>query len=525
MPEPTPLTPSPYDQPTLPSGPPVPVSDAVTLHVPTPGAPADPAPPCQFFGEYELLAEVGRGGMGIVYRARHTSLNRVVALKMILPGAGLSREDLQRFHTEAESTAQLRHPNIVSLHAVGEIDGRHFYSMDFIDGASLSQRLAAGPLCGRLAARYLATVARAIHHAHRQGILHRDLKPSNILLDADDQPHVTDFGLAKKLGADSGQTRTGQVMGTPSYMSPEQANGRIHELGPPCDVYGLGAILYELLTGRPPFCSDTPLDTLRHVLERDPAPPRLLNPKVERDLEAICLKCLEKDPRRRYASAEALAGDLDNYLSGNSIRASTFNLFDQLARTLDRSHHDVEFRRYGNLMFFLAAIVFVEHLVVFLLTWTGPPYPTRWILLSRVGQLGLMGVIFWVYRARRLYPTSMAERQLWSLVLGYLLASALSVVVYRLTAPAEPPPGDLAELKLFPTWSLLSGMALFVLGSSYWGRCYVFSAAFFVVALVMPFHLHWAPLEFGLLWTAILAAIGWHLRHLARTAPPEKPDG
>ena len=211
-------------------------------------------PPERFFGDYELLAEVARGGMGVVYRARQITLNRTVALKMILAGKLADADDVQRFRTEAEAAARLTHPNIVAVHEVGEIQGQHFFSMEFIDGSNLAQRLSGGPVPGRDAARYVRQIARAVHYAHRQGILHRDLKPSNILLDSDDEPHITDFGLAKRLGNhDSGQTRSGAILGTPSYMAPEQAQGKIRELGPACDIYSLGAILYELLTGRPPF--------------------------------------------------------------------------------------------------------------------------------------------------------------------------------------------------------------------------------------------------------------------------------
>ncbi len=241
--------------------------------------PALPLPPCepapQRFGDYELLGEVGRGGMGVVYKAREAGLDRVVAVKMLLPGAVPDGEELQRFRTEAAAAARLQHPHIVAVHRVGEVGGRHFYSMDFIDGVSLTQRLAEGPLPGRTAARYAAVVARALHHAHQHGILHRDIKPGNVLLDADDRPHVTDFGLAKQYTSDSGQTRTGSVLGTPSYMAPEQALGR-KDLGPACDVYGVGAMLYELLTGRPPFKAETPLDTLSQVIEVEPVPPRWL---------------------------------------------------------------------------------------------------------------------------------------------------------------------------------------------------------------------------------------------------------
>jgi len=489
-----------HNQPTLPP--------ETALELP---ARVDVRPARSEFGHYELLAELGRGGMGVVFKARQKNLDRIVALKMILPGSLAGADDLQRFRTEAEATARLQHPNIVAVHEVGEIDGLHYYSMDFIEGASLTQRLAGGPLSSQQAARYVRSIAQAIQHAHHHKVLHRDLKPSNILLDADDQPHVTDFGLAKKLEGGSGQTRTGAVVGTPSYMAPEQASGKNKELGPACDVYGLGALLYELLTGRPPFCSETPLDTLLHVLEREPAPPRLLNPKADRDLETICLKCLEKDPRRRYPSAQALADDLGRYLNGESIRARSFNVLDRLARTLERSHYVVEFRAYGNLLFLFAAIVGLTYVVVFALTLDGPPYPFGWLIATRAAQFVLMGVAFWYYRPRQLLPTTQAERQLWSIWIGFLMASFLVGAAGRVLATADRP---LDELTLFPTWSIVSGLAFFIMGSSYWGRCYAMGVAFFASALVMPLNLRLAPLEYGLLWTVALAAIGWHLRRL-----------
>jgi serine/threonine-protein kinase len=506
-------TPAPGPPSQPPTVPPLPTGadrNALTLAL----GPTAPAAPPRAFGDYELLAELGKGGMGVVYQARQVSLDRVVALKAILPGCLTGAEDLQRFRTEAEATARLRHPHIVNIHEVGEVGGQHYYSMDYIAGPGLAQRLAGGPLPGPEAARCVLAVARAIHYAHRQGILHRDLKPSNILLDADGEPHVTDFGLAKKIG-DSGQTRTGAVLGTPSYMAPEQAAGRNKEIGPAADIYGLGAVLYECLTGRPPFKSETPLETVRQVLDRDPAPPRLLNAKVDRDLEVICLKCLEKDPRRRYASAEELAADLERFLQGEPISIRSFNVLDRLARSLERSHYDVQFHAYGTLMLLFAAIVLAEHVLVTLLTLGEPPYPLEWLVLSRVGQFALMGLVFWYYRRHQLLPTSMPERQLWAVVGSYLLASGLVVAVGRLLSR---PGAPVDELTFFPFWSILAGMALWVLGSSYWGRCYAFGVLFFVAALLMPLYLHAAPLVFGLLWAVALTLIGLHLRRLG-TAP------
>lgn len=276
--------------------------------------------PLSRLGDYEILEEIGRGGMGVVFKARHVRLGRVVALKM-LPGGLLARpEDLLRFETEAAAAAQLQHPGIVSLFEVGALEGQPYFSMEYVSGSSLAQRVALGVLPARLAAGYLERVARAVHYAHTRGIIHRDLKPGNILLDEQDQPKITDFGLAKVVQRDSGQTRTGTVLGTPSYMAPEQANAS-KNIDSACDVYSLGAILYELLTGRPPFVGETALATLQMVAHQDPVPPRLHNPTIDRDLETICLKCLEKDPARRYASAEALAEDLRRFLAGEPISA------------------------------------------------------------------------------------------------------------------------------------------------------------------------------------------------------------
>lgn len=370
---------------------------AAALSSPVPGG-------RQSLGDYELLEEIGKGGMGLVYKARQRSLKRIVALKMILAGAHARPEELARFRSEAEAVARLQHSNIVQIYEVGDVEGTAFFSLEFVEGGSLSSYLRGASLTPRAAAQLVGTLAQAIHYAHLQGIIHRDLKPANILLQVNRQaagaesnataqpqqlstqrsrsgtrgaetgaidsglklvPKITDFGLAKDLAEESGQTKSGTVMGTPAYMATEQAAGHKDRIGPATDVYGLGAILYELLTGRPPFKAATPWETVHQVLHQEVVSPRLLYPKLDRDLETICLKCLQKDPARRYPSAAALADDLRCYLEGRPIQARPVSRFVKFWRLCRR--HPVTSISLGLALFsffalFLAIVVFNQRL-------------------------------------------------------------------------------------------------------------------------------------------------------------------
>jgi len=300
------------------------------------GEPA-PGDRVRYFGDYEIDRELARGGMGVVFRARQISLNRPVALKMILAGQLADETDVKRFYIEAEAAAHLDHPGIVPIYEVGQHDGQHFFSMAFVEGRSLAERLTDGPMPAREAASLLLEVAGAIEYAHRQGVIHRDLKPANILLAGDGRPRVTDFGLAKRVRADDGLTGSGQVMGTPSYMPPEQAGGKRGDVGPAADVYALGATLYCMVTGRPPFQGATAMDTVLQVLSDEPVPPRRLNASVPLDLETICLKCLAKEQARRYGSAAALGDDLRRYLGGEPILARPVSDWERAAKWTRRN--------------------------------------------------------------------------------------------------------------------------------------------------------------------------------------------
>ncbi len=467
------------------------------------------------FDDYEVLGELGRGGMGVVYRARQKGLNRVVALKMVLGGRQATEDKLRRLRFEAESAAALDHPNIVPVYAVGGCQGQVFFSMKLIEGGSLAQRLGEFAADPRAVARLMLAVAGAVQHAHRHGILHRDLKPGNILLDAQGRPHVTDFGLAKRLDA-AADTQSGAIKGTPCYMAPEQARGRSQEVTTAADVYGLGAVLYELLTGRPPFQGDSALDTLKQVLDEEPVPPRKLNPHAERRLEAICLKCLRKRPADRYASAEALAQDLDNYLHGRPIGALEFRLLD-LVWSVFNSDHEIDsfLGSMGpNLLLF----------ALFLLPWYALQYwvltlkeAVTWplVLATVFGVYApLFGVFLW-HRSSRLRPASPAERHMWSVWIGQALGVAVLLALFAWQRPKLSPAEQL--LAAYPATTALTGLAYFVQGSLFWGRHYAFGLGYFALALLMP---SWpeglAPLLFGAYSAAVCAAIGWHIRWLQR---------
>jgi tetratricopeptide (TPR) repeat protein len=285
---------------------------------------------------YEILGELGRGGMGVVYKAWQKGLDRTVALKMVLTAAHATAAELTRFRTEGQAVARLQHPNIVQIYEVGEQQNCPYFSLEYVDGGSLDRKIAKEPLTAVQAARMVQILAEAMDCAHRRGIIHRDLKPANVLLTADGSPKITDFGLAKRFEEDVGQTRTGAIMGTPSYMAPEQAEGKTHELGPPADIYSLGAILYDLVTGRPPFRGESVLDTLSQVKSLEPVPPSRLQTTLPRDLETICLKCLRKEPAKRYATAADLAEDLRRFLDGEPIKARPTPLWELAVKWTNR---------------------------------------------------------------------------------------------------------------------------------------------------------------------------------------------
>jgi serine/threonine-protein kinase len=433
-------------------------------------------------GDYDILEKLGSGGMGVVYKARQQSLGRIVALKMLLQGENASPVDMARFRAEAESAAHLDHPRITRVYEVGEFEGQPYFSMQYVAGTTLSKRLAEGPLPPREAAAILAPVCRAIAEAHQRGVLHRDLKPSNILLDREGLPHVTDFGLAKRLHpaladgtAAAALTLSGAILGTPSYMAPEQAAGQRGVLSPASDVYSLGAILYHMLTGRPPFQAASPVDTVLMVLEQDPLPPRLLNPKADRDLEMIALKCLQKPTELRYASAAALADDLEAYLANEPISARSTRFTQIVSRMLRETHHAGVLENWGLLWMWHSLVLLVLCLLTNGFHLWGVTSTLGYLALWGLG-LGAWAVIFWALR-RRSGPITFVERQIAHVWAGSMVCSTMLYVVEMLL--------HLPVLTLSPVLALTSGMVFLVKAGILSGAFYFQAAALFATAAVM----------------------------------------
>jgi tRNA A-37 threonylcarbamoyl transferase component Bud32/uncharacterized membrane protein len=447
----------------------------------------------KIFGDYELLEEIGRGGMGMVYKAHQRSLNRIVALKMILRGELATLEDRTRFRSEAQAAAQLDHPNIVPVYDAGEHEGQAYFSMRLVEGQTLASLLARGPLRPRDAARYLAVLSRAVQYAHEHGILHRDLKPSNILIDQNYEPHITDFGLAKRVSgeaATSDRTAVGLIVGTPAYMAPEQVSNRRGMPSPLSDVYSLGIILYEMLTGRPPFQAPTPVDTLLLVLDQDPVRPRLLNPGVDADLEMICLKCIQKEPELRYASAGALAADLEAYLHGEPLSVCSGRFLSVFNRTFRATPHAAVMENFGLLWMWHSAVVLLMCGLTSGLACAEVKNPL-WYLLLWGGGLIVWACIFWKLR-KRAGPVLFIERQV-AHVWGAAIAATIGVFVVEYLLGHE-------VLSLAPMLAVIAGITFAVKAGMLSGVFYIAAAAEFLTALLMalrPIYPRYGILLFG----------------------------
>ncbi|MFN9718301.1 MAG: serine/threonine-protein kinase [Planctomycetota bacterium] len=437
--------------------------------------------------DYELLEELGRGGMGVVYRAYQSSLQRTVALKMIPNAAFAASHDLARLRAEALAAARLSHQNIVPVYEVGEYNGQPWFSMQFIEGTTLSQRLMNGPMTPREAVSLLIPIAEAIGAAHRAGVLHRDLKPSNILIAKDGTPFVTDFGLAKRVNVDASQgltgtnsdlaslTQSGAILGTPAWMSPEQAAGQTDSIDVTADVYSLGAVLFAMLTGRPPFQAASPLDTVLMVMEQDPPNIRMLNRAVDSDLEMVVMKCLQKPQDLRYSSTALLVADLRAWMNNEPVSARSSTIAQVMTRLFRESHHAAILQNWGLLWMWHSLVVLMLCLITNFMQFRG--VSERWPFVSLwVFGLGLWAAIFWNLR-HRAGPITAVERQIAHIWAGSMIASSMLFWVESIM--------NRPVLEFSPVLGAIAGMVFLAKAGILSGSFYIQSAMMFVTSLVM----------------------------------------
>jgi serine/threonine protein kinase len=486
---------------------------------------------------YEILEVIGHGGMGIVYKARQVKLNRPVALKMILSGG--TPLDLARFRTEAEAVASLEHPNIIRIYEVGEYASHPFLVLEWADGGNLAEHLAGAPLPARSAAMMLLPLARAAAFAHARGVIHRDLKPANVLLASGDGrpnrpdgtdkvhrsdpshlshsvvPRITDFGLAKKLDADEGHTQTGAVLGTPSYMAPEQALGQTRHAGPATDVYALGAVLYEMLTGRPPFVGSSLLETLEQVREHDPVPPRQLQPAVPHDLEVICLKCLHKGPADRYASADELAADLRAYLDGEPIRARTLSTLEQIVRAIRHHNLDERVAAAGTILLLWAPLCLLAHLAAYIFFRASPDFPVIVAAVSFLTAICVPLATIASIPTFRALPRATRQRlrNVWG---AHFVAGLLApVLVWLVVGPDQ-------LLLVYPVWQLMAGLVFFACADLL-GLYHLAGGVAFVGCVASAAAPFWAPLILATLASLNMLSQGLFFRRVRRVGRQENP--
>ena len=436
---------------------------------------------------FVLESELGRGGMGIVYRAYRKSDGQPIAIKMLLKGEFASEIEKQRFKAESNAAMRLDHPNIIPIYEIGEHKGKAFFCMKFIEGETLSQRLALGPVNANETARLMAKVSEATHYAHSKAVLHRDLKPSNILIDKQGKPYIADFGLARQTSDDPTITRSGTILGTPSYMAPEQAAGRRGQVGVTSEVYSLGAILYHMLTGRPPFQAATPVDTVLLVLEQDPIPPRVFNPRVNRDLEMIAMRCLQKPQDLRYENAKKMSDDLKAFLRGDSVSAREGRFANIVGNIFRETHHAAVLENWGLLWIWHSLVLLAGCVGTNVMYWMGIENRLIYTLIWSIG-FGAWAAVFWMMR-RRMGPVTFIERQV-----AHVWAASLACVF--LLFPFE---GflELPLLRLAPVMCMVAAMTFLIKAGCLSGTFYIQAVVLFATAFLMGLFPEFALILFG----------------------------